>query len=90
MCYACARTREIAQRELRNDNTEIMRRLEEGESFVVTRNGTTVGDLSPLRRRRFVRSGTAVALFRQAPSVDRARFREDLDRLSSQETGPRA
>ncbi len=28
----------IGQRQLRNDNAEIMRRVEAGESFVITRN----------------------------------------------------
>jgi antitoxin (DNA-binding transcriptional repressor) of toxin-antitoxin stability system len=83
-------TREITQRELRNDNGEIMRRLDEGESFVITRNGAPVGELSPLRRHRFVRSSTAVALFRHAPRVDLVKLREDLDRLGSQELSPRA
>ncbi|HXO50795.1 MAG TPA: type II toxin-antitoxin system prevent-host-death family antitoxin, partial [Mycobacterium sp.] len=47
-------TREITQRELRNNSGEIMRQLDQGESFVVTRNGVPVGELAPLRRRRFV------------------------------------
>jgi prevent-host-death family protein len=37
----------ISQRQLRNDNAEIMRRVEAGESFVVTRNGKPVADLLP-------------------------------------------
>jgi len=82
--------REISQRELRNDSGEIMRRLDEGESFVVTRNGVPVGELSPLRRHRFVRTDTAMALFRPAPPVDLARLRDDLDRIASQELTPRA
>lgn len=36
----------IGQRELRNDNADIMRRVEAGESFTVTRNGRPVADLS--------------------------------------------
>ena len=66
-----------------------MRQLDAGESFIVTRNGVPVGELSPLRRQRFVRSDTAVALFRRAPTVDLAKLREDLDRVASQETTPR-
>ena len=62
--------REITQRELRNDSGEIMRRLDEGESFIVTRNGVPVGELTPLRRHRFVAAEAAVALFRTAPPVD--------------------
>lgn len=37
----------IAQRQLRNDSGEIMRRVEAGESFVVTRNGRPIADLTP-------------------------------------------
>lgn len=81
--------REITQRELRNQSGEIMRRLDEGETFVVTRNGVPVGELAPLCRHRFVRSDTAVALFRHAPGLDYARFRDDLDRVSSEDPTPR-
>ncbi|HUY22595.1 MAG TPA: type II toxin-antitoxin system prevent-host-death family antitoxin [Acidimicrobiales bacterium] len=80
--------REISQRELRNESGEIMRRLDDGETFVVTRNGVPVGELTPLRRHRFVQADTAVAVFRQAPSVDYVQFREDLDRVSSQDPTP--
>lgn len=40
--------RTISQRELRNDNAEIMRAVEAGESFVVTRNGTTIAVVRPI------------------------------------------
>lgn len=82
--------REISQRELRNESGEIMRRLDDGESFVVTRNGVPVGELAPLRRHRFVPAATAIAVFQRAPSMDYARFLEDLDRVSSQDLTPRA
>jgi antitoxin (DNA-binding transcriptional repressor) of toxin-antitoxin stability system len=81
--------REITQRELRNNSGEIMRQLDQGESFVVTRNGVAVGELSPLRRRRFVSAEAAVAAFRGAPRVDFDRLRADLDRAASQEIAPR-
>ena len=80
---------EISQRELRNDSGEIMRRLDQGETFVVTRNGVPVGELTPLRRHRFVRADTAVALFHSAPGVDFEKFRADLDAVASQDVVPR-
>src|ERR1700754_1735756 len=40
-------TEVIGQRELRNDNAEIIRRVEAGQSFVVTRRGVPVADLVP-------------------------------------------
>jgi prevent-host-death family protein len=82
-------SREISQRELRNQSGEIMRELDEGETFIVTRNGVPVGELTPLRRHRFVAAETAVALFRSAPNVDYRQFRADLDAAASQEIGPR-
>jgi prevent-host-death family protein len=81
--------REITQRELRNDSGEIMRRLDSGESFVVTRNGVPVGELAPLRRHRFVSAESAVAVFRSAPAVDFGRFRADLDRGADADAEPR-
>ena len=81
--------REITQRELRNESGAIMRRLDEGETFVVTRNGVPVGELAPLRRHRFVNAETAIALFRNAPGLDYSRLRADLDRVSPQDPGPR-
>jgi antitoxin (DNA-binding transcriptional repressor) of toxin-antitoxin stability system len=81
--------REINQRELRNHSGEIMRQLDQGESFIVTRNGVPVGELSPLRRHRFVSAEAAVAAFRGAPPVEFDRFRADLGRAASHEIAPR-
>lgn len=38
----------ISQRELRNDNAEIMRGVEQGETYTVTRRGVAVARLSPI------------------------------------------
>ena len=81
-------SRRITQRELRNDSGEIMRRLDRGEAFVVTRNGVPVAELIPLRRRRFVPHETVVAAFVHAPSIDPVRFRDDLDRHVDQRIEP--
>lgn len=89
-CYGGGMSREITQRELRNESGDIMRQLDEGETFIVTRNGVPVGELLPLRRHRFVAAETAVAMFRTAPHLDYERFRTDLDEAASQEPTPRA
>ena len=56
--YDIAMSVVIRQSELRNDNAAVMRRVAEGESFVVTVNGRPVADVVPHRRdtgrRRFV------------------------------------
>lgn len=66
-----------------------MRQLDQGESFVVTRNGIPVGELSPLRRNRFISAEAAIAAFRGAPRVEFDQFRADLDRVARQEITPR-
>jgi antitoxin (DNA-binding transcriptional repressor) of toxin-antitoxin stability system len=80
--------RVITQRQLRNESGEIMRGLDHGETFVVTRNGAPVGELTPLRRHRFVSADTAIAMFRGAPSVDLVLLRRDLDSVASQDPTP--
>ena len=62
-----------------------MRRLDQGETFILTRNGAPVGELTPLRRRRFVAADTVMAMFRNAPGVNVKRFRKDLDAIADQE-----
>ena len=82
--------REITQRELRNESGEIMRQLDHGESFVVTRAGVPVGELVPLRRHRFITADTAAAVFRGAPPIDYGQFRRDLDDAANPDPTPRA
>lgn len=79
----------ITQRELRNDSGRVMRALDRGKSFVVTRNGVPVGQLTPLRQRVFVPAETALAAFAGAPRVGAARFRKDLGAMVDQDPTPR-
>lgn len=81
--------REVTQRELRNGSGEIMRALDRGESFVVTRNGVAVGELVPLHARRFVAADAAVAAFADAPPIDREQFLADVDAALDQDPTPR-
>lgn len=88
-CYSGCVNREISQRELRNDSGRIMRGLDDAESYVVTRNGVPVGELTPLRRHRFVAAEAAAAVFRSAPAVDDDRLRRDLAAVASQDAAAR-
>lgn len=70
----------IGQRELRNDNAEIMRRVEAGESFTVTRNGRPIADLVPHQVGRAVRRPTVRELqaeFRRMTPIDGERWRRE-------------
>lgn len=82
--------RSITQRELRNESGKIMRALDRGEAFVVTRNGVPVGELVPHRARRFVAAADVLAAFQGAPRIELERFRRDVDRAVGQSSKPRA
>jgi len=87
LCYNSA-MKQISERDLRNQSKEIMRALEDGESFVVTRSGAPLGKLIPLRRRN-ARLETVLQIFRSAPRIDYKRLRRDLDAFADAGTRPR-
>ena len=82
-------SRRISQRELRNESGRIMRALDKGESFTVTRNGVPVGELVPVRPRVFVSAAAVAAAYRFAPRLAYRRVRKDLDSLIDQDPTPR-
>jgi prevent-host-death family protein len=71
--------RMITQRELRNDSAAVLREVEGGQTLVVTRNGTPVAELRPIRPRQFVPRASLADAAARAPRVDAGRFRADLD-----------
>lgn len=74
----------ISQRELRNDSAAVLRRVQAGQTLVVTRNGTPVAELRPLQHRRFVPRAVIESAASRAPRIDAARFRSDLDEVVNQ------
>jgi prevent-host-death family protein len=82
--------REITQRQLRNNSGDVMRALDRGETFVVTRNGTPVGELTPVRPRVFVAADSVLAAFAGAPAIAADRFRADIDAILDHDPTPRA
>lgn len=82
-------SRRITQRELRNDSGRIMRALDKGKAFIVTRNGVPVGELIPLRQRVYVPTEAVLAAFAGAPRLAFKRFRKDVDTLIDQDPTPR-
>lgn len=89
-CYGSCVAKELTQRELRNQSGEVMRALDAGQSFVVTRNGVAVAELTPLQRHRFVGTDAVLKRFAHVARLDAGRFRDDQDRLASQDPTPRA
>ena len=87
MCYKCydaIMNRVITQRELRNQSAAVLREVEAGRSFVLTRNGTPVAELRPIRPRRFVPRAVIADAGKHAPRVDARQFRADLDSVIDQ------
>lgn len=77
-------SRRITQRELRNQSAAILREVEAGRTIVVTRNGTPVVELRPVRLRRFVPRAILAEAADRAPRIDAGRFRADLDAVIDQ------
>jgi prevent-host-death family protein len=73
------KNRTITQRELRNDSGAILREVESGRTVIVSRNGTPIGELRPIRRRRFVPRALIADAAARAARIDARRFRADLD-----------
>ena len=71
--------RHISQRELRNESGNVMRAVQAGETFIVTRNGTPVAELRPIGPRRWVPREVIAEYFRTAPRLDWEEFRADID-----------
>jgi antitoxin (DNA-binding transcriptional repressor) of toxin-antitoxin stability system len=70
--------RKVTQRELRNESGAIMRGLDRGESYIVTRNGVPVGELKPVGRRSFATRESLGDLFKGAAAVDWPDFKRDV------------
>jgi prevent-host-death family protein len=77
---------EIASRELRNDTAGLLRRVEKGESIVITRRGKPVADLVPHRHptsRWFTPDEVMEVIEHSAADPG---LRDDLDRLVGETT----
>jgi prevent-host-death family protein len=68
----------VTVRELRNDGGRILDRVASGEALVVTRDGTPVAELRPLRGSP-LDAATLLDRWRHLPNVDPVRLRADID-----------
>lgn len=87
-CYDCRTIVEVATRELRNKTADLLRRVEAGESVVITVRGKPVADLIPHngghREPRWLTPSEVLAI-REIADADPT-FRADLDRLTGETT----
>lgn len=72
-------SKQITQRELRNDSARVLREVQAGETVVVTRHGVPVAEVRPVPPRRFVPRALILEAGRKAPHIDADRLRSDLD-----------
>jgi prevent-host-death family protein len=77
-------SRQINQRDFRNQSAEILREVQAGETLIVTRNGTPVAELRPIHQRRFIPRAVVTNAGARAPRIDYARFVTDLDAVVDQ------
>ncbi len=74
---------EVTVRDLRNKGGEILKQVEAGRSFVVTRDGDPVAELKPLGRNLLSREAI-IERFKHVPTVDASRLRHDIDSFIDQ------
>lgn len=82
--------RTIPQRELRNHNAAVVDAVVRGEVFVVTRDGTPVAELRPIKaeQRRLVPKRDIAAVAAGSHHLDAVAFRRDLDRVAGDRVKP--
>jgi prevent-host-death family protein len=71
---------EVTIRELRNHGGDVLNRVEQGESLIITRAGVPVGELRPVPRPR-LSATSLLARWRAVPAVDATAFRADVDAI---------
>jgi prevent-host-death family protein len=72
---------QVSQRDLRNHSKTIMDAVEQGQSFVITRDGHPMGELIPLRR-RFVSRIQFVESSQHASKPNLSDFRSEQETLA--------
>lgn len=74
---------EVSVRDLRHHGGQVLDRVARGESLTVTKDGASIAELRPLRRRSRTPS-ELIARARRLPTVDPTLLREDVDSVIDQ------
>jgi antitoxin (DNA-binding transcriptional repressor) of toxin-antitoxin stability system len=80
-----ARPTEVSVRQFVNDSGSVTRGLREGKRYILTINGEPLAEVKPIKRRRFVPTAEAQAVFATAPAIDWDEVRGDLDTMVDDE-----
>ncbi len=68
----------VPVRDLRNNSAALLKRVQQGESVVVTKDGEPVAEVIPLRRAPLHRD-QLLQLWAALPQIDTEQFRNDVD-----------
>lgn len=68
----------VPVRDLRNNSAAVLKRVHQGESVVVTKDGEPVAEVIPLRRTPLHRD-QLLERWATLPSIDAEQFRRDVD-----------
>ncbi len=69
---------EVTIRDLRNHGGDVLHRVEQGETLLITRAGVPVGELRPVPRPR-LSATSLLARWRAVPVIDADALRADVD-----------
>lgn len=83
MSVTAPRDYEVSVRELRNRGGQVLDRVVRGETLTVTKDGTPVAELRPVRRRSLP-AAELIERARRAPRVDADLLRRDIDSVLDQ------
>lgn len=81
--------RTISQRELRNDNAEIMRGIEEGETYVVTRRGVPIARIVPYVEESGLRIDRPARVRGRFSDIERVTVSESIEDMLDELRGDR-
>jgi antitoxin (DNA-binding transcriptional repressor) of toxin-antitoxin stability system len=81
--------RAITERDFHDQSAEILAGLDRGESFIVTRDGVPVGEITPIKPRAFVPIEELKRIFSGQPRIDYQQFKRDIDAYLDQDPTPR-
>ena len=79
----------ISQRELRNDNAEVIRGVEQGETYTVTRHGVPVARLVPFTDEPDLRCDRPAKKKATPPALTRVRLERTTEELLTDLRGDR-
>ncbi|MEO8529481.1 MAG: type II toxin-antitoxin system prevent-host-death family antitoxin [Pseudolysinimonas sp.] len=78
-----AKLKIVTVRDLRNRSADVLAEVARGETFVVTRDGEPIAELSPLPRRGLSRE-ELIERRKHLPAIDVVEFRRDIDSILDQ------